>query len=190
MKKLIAVLVLLLPVVCHAQIAKQFGHGYKNVNGYRFGWMDGSDTLGYFRSVGLQMKKPILLNTWNTAGRPSSPVAGMVGFNSDSATIEWYSTSSWATPVKTEAILLKGSTTWTPGTVAAGSSTTTTISVTGAALGDPATVSKASGAYSNGEVYDAFVSATNTVTIRVHNVSTGSANYNTSETYKVILFKF
>lgn len=84
----------------------------------------------------------------------------------------------------------KGSTTWQPGTVAAGSSTTTTVTVTGAALGDPVTISKASGAYSNGEVYDAFVSATNTVTIRVHNVSTGSANYNTTETYKVVVLKY
>ena len=87
-------------------------------------------------------------------------------------------------------IIYKGSTTWQPGVVAAGSSTTTTITVTGASLGDPVTVSKASGAYSNGEIYDAFVSATNTVTVRVHNVSTGSANYNTTETYKVVVLKY
>jgi hypothetical protein len=85
---------------------------------------------------------------------------------------------------------LKGSTSWQPGIVSAGSSTTTTISVTGAALGDPVTVSKASGAYSNGELYDAFVSAANTVTVRVHNVSTGSANYNTTETYNVVVHKY
>jgi lysophospholipase L1-like esterase len=91
---------------------------------------------------------------------------------------------------KTAFPILKGSTTWTPGIVAAGSSVTTTLTITGAALGDPVTVSKASGAYSNGEVYDAFVSSANTVTIRVHNVSTGSANYNTSETYKCVLLKY
>lgn len=91
---------------------------------------------------------------------------------------------------KTAYPILKGSTTWTPGVVAAGSSATTTFTLTGAALGDPVTVSKASGAYSNGEVYDAFVSAVNTVTVRVHNVSTGSANYSTSETYKCVLLKY
>lgn len=90
----------------------------------------------------------------------------------------------------TSASVLKGTTTWAPGVVSAGSSTITTISVTGASLGDPVTISKASGAYSNGEIYDAFVSATNTVTIRVHNVSTGSANYSTTETYNIVLLKY
>jgi hypothetical protein len=95
-----------------------------------------------------------------------------------------------ATAPEYQTLILKGTISWTPGVVAAGSSTSTTITVTGAAVGDPVTVSKASGAYSNGEVYDAFVSAANTVTIRVHNVSTGSANYNTSETYKCVLLKY
>jgi len=85
---------------------------------------------------------------------------------------------------------LKGSTTWAPGSVAAGSSATTTITVTGAVSGDPVTVSKATGGYSNGEIYDAFVSAPDTVTIRVHNVSTGGATYGSTETYKVIVLKY
>lgn len=92
--------------------------------------------------------------------------------------------------IESLAAVLKGTANWTPGIVAAGSSATTTLAVTGAALGDPVTISKTSGAYSNGEVYDAFVSATNTVTIRVHNVSTGSANYNTAEDYNVIVLKY
>lgn len=87
-------------------------------------------------------------------------------------------------------LVLKGTVNWTPGVVAAGSSATTTVTVTGAALGDPVTISKASGAYSNGELYDAFVSATNTVTIRVHNVSTGSANYSSAADYNVIVLKY
>jgi hypothetical protein len=84
---------------------------------------------------------------------------------------------------------LKGTTNWTPGVVAAGSSTSTTITVTGAAVGDPVTVSKKSG-QSNGEIYDGQVTAPNTVTLRVHNVSTGSANYSSSADYNVIVLKY
>jgi hypothetical protein len=86
-------------------------------------------------------------------------------------------------------ITLKGTTNWTPGIVAAGSSTSTTITVTGAEVGDPVTVSKKSG-QSNGEIYDGQVTAPNTVTLRVHNVSTGSANYSSAADYNVIVLKY
>ena len=84
---------------------------------------------------------------------------------------------------------LKGSTTWDPSSVSSLSSTTTTLTITGAALGDNVTVSKLSGTYSNGEVYDAFVSATNTITIRLNNVSGGSFDI-TSDTFNVIVHKY
>jgi hypothetical protein len=84
---------------------------------------------------------------------------------------------------------LKGTINWTPGVVAAGSSTSTTITVTGAVVGDPVTVSKKSG-LSNGEIYDGSVTAPNTVTLRVHNVSTGSANYSSAADYNVIVLKY
>jgi hypothetical protein len=92
-------------------------------------------------------------------------------------------------PVSNYTKVLKGTISWTPGIVASGSSTSTTITVSGAVVGDPVTVSKKSGS-SNGEVYDGQVTAPNTVTLRVHNVSTGGANYNTAADYNVIVLKY
>ncbi|WP_205510276.1 hypothetical protein [Longitalea arenae] len=106
----------------------------------------------------------------------------------DGYVLTTHSTSSaptWEAAART----LKETTNWTPGVVAAGSSASTTVNVTGAAVGDPVTVSKKTG-YTNGEVYDAFVSAPNTVTIRVHNVSTASANYSTAADFNVIVHKY
>jgi len=103
-----------------------------------------------------------------------------------------YDATSKSRPVGVVPVLkfLKGSTTWQPGIVGAGSSASTTLTVTGAVTTDVVHVNKVTGGYSNGEIYDAWVSSSNTVTIRVHNVSTGSANYNTTETYNVILLKY
>jgi hypothetical protein len=92
-----------------------------------------------------------------------------------------------AVPVSGQ-ITLKGSTTWDPGSIGANSSTSTTLTVTGAALGDGVTISKTSGSYSNGELYFAYVSATNTVTIQLQNVSGGSFDI-ASATFNVIVLK-
>lgn len=91
--------------------------------------------------------------------------------------------------IETLPIIFKGSTTWDPPSIGANSSNSTTITVTGANLGDPVTISKTSGSYSNGEVYFAYVSATNTVTIQLQNTSGGSFDI-ASATYNVIVLKY
>lgn len=79
--------------------------------------------------------------------------------------------------------VLRGSTTWDPASIGANSSTTTTVSVTGAALGDQVLVSKTSGSFSNGEIYFGYVSSSGQVTIQLQNGSgatfdIASADYN------------
>lgn len=38
---------------------------------------------------------PIAMNTWNTAGRPGSPVAGEFGFNTQTSSLDIYTGSGW-----------------------------------------------------------------------------------------------
>ena len=115
----------------------------------------------------------------------SSPATGLQVYDTDSNKVYTHDGTLWAS----QQLSLRGRVNWTPGVVGAGSSTTTTVTVTGAVTGDGVVVTKLSG-YSNGEIYDAFVSSPNTVTIRVHNVSTGSANYSSAADYNVIVLKY
>jgi hypothetical protein len=123
-----------------------------------------------------------------TAQRPSTPAVGMTRYNSTLGVPEIYKSASWyESPT-----ILKGSTTFDFASIASNSSATTTITVTGAAVGDPVALGRptptGTGAVTE-LTFEAFVSAVNTVTLNVVNATTGAADLD-SATYNVVVFKF
>jgi hypothetical protein len=98
-------------------------------------------------------------------------------------------TRGWTrTNLGSGAIMLKGTANWTPGSISNGGNATTTVSITGAAVGDGVSVAK-TGGYSNGELVDGFVSGPGVVTIRTFNFSGGSGSYSASD-YQIIVHKY
>ena len=78
------------------------------------------------------------------------------------------------------------SATWDPSTVSNGASTSTTVTVAGAALGDFCLVSFSLDL--QGAILTAYVSSANTVTVNLANLSGASLNLS-SGTVKVLVFK-
>lgn len=98
---------------------------------YRLNFLNGTDSIASFDSVGLKMIKPLRFKGWNTAGRPAFALPGMVGYNSDSSALEFFDGTSWqkisiAAGVSTpglQAVLTSNSTLSTNNTVTIGTNT-------------------------------------------------------------------
>lgn len=86
--------------------------------------------------------------------------------------------------------VLRASLSWTPGTIGSLSNTSTTLTVTGAAVGDEVIITTSDGAgMANGEVYQGWVSSANTVTVQANNFSSGSGTIG-ARTYHIMVLKY
>lgn len=126
----------------------------------------GSDATGdifYRNSSGLMTRLPI-----GSSGQVLTVQSGLPAWTTDkikaTETLDFPNTSSLA-------------------------SSTLSITVTGASVGDHVLISKTDGTSSNGELYTGTVSATNTVTIRFQNVSGSSVDLS-SASYNITIIKF
>lgn len=122
-----------------------------------------------------------------TAGRPSIAVTG--GDTNISGELLPKGTGGWAIGAGGAPIAksLKGETTWDPGSIADGDDLSTTVTVTGAAVGDPCFASLSTlGA--NDVLISAHVQAADTVRVVLLN-RTGGAFDAASGTLRVVCFK-
>lgn len=116
--------------------------------------------------------------------RFKTPLAGWKAWARNENKLVYYTGSAWATLA---APYLDGTLSWNPGTLANGSGTTSSaVTVTGATLGDFARV--AAPYDLQGVLATAYVSATNTVAVRLQNQTGGSVTL-ASGTWRVRVTK-
>lgn len=122
-------------------------------------------------------------------GAPLKLTSGTSLTTPEAGAIEYDGTNFFASPSTTRykiKVELTGSTTFDFTSIAAQTQSTTTVTVTGAAVGDPVDIGV--GAVTAGLMYTAQVTATNTVTIYATNATSGALDP-TSTTYKVSVDK-
>ena len=114
----------------------------------------------------------------------ASPANGLQVYNTDSLTVDVYASTAWRNipnGIRNQATLDFGNTT-------AQTSADLTITVTGAAVGDVVMLGTPNAAVNANSAYTAWVSATDTVTVRFNNYSSGAIDP-ASGTFKVYVIK-
>lgn len=112
---------------------------------------------------------PVVLDAADRAAKFPSPATNQRVHNLDAAAIERFTSGAWAEDFVTA---LSGSATYNPASLSDGAGVTTTVTVTGAALGDYAQASFSLDL--QGILLTAWVSAANTVSVRFQNETTGA----------------
>jgi len=123
--------------------------------------------------------------TTTDRGNISSPADGLTIYNTTSKTQDVYNNTRWLTGNAG----LTGSATLDFGSTAAQTSSDLTITVTGAADGDVVSLGVPNASVNANTNYTAWVSATNTVTVRFNNYSSAAVDP-ASGTFKVFVTKF
>jgi hypothetical protein len=103
MKKILFISLLFISFAANSQgIRRLFGSSYFDIRTNKFGHIggvNGTDTLGRWEdTTHYNYFKPLRLARWTTSGRPSSPLSGWTGFNTDSNRIDYYTGSAWEQP--------------------------------------------------------------------------------------------
>jgi hypothetical protein len=114
-----------------------------------------------------------LATVWTTATRPTTTSGEYpLGFNTDLGSLENYDGTSWYAIPK----IIKGSATLNFPSTGAHSSSDLTVTVTGAAIRDGVVIHPDPAAILANSCYTAWVSATNTVTVRYNHYGSGSSD--------------
>lgn len=130
------------------------------------------------------------VTVWTTATRPT-PSGGTfpIGFNTTTGKHEGWNGSEWNEFYETVNTIEASATLDFPST-GAHSSSDLTVTITGAAVGDVVTVAPGIAAILTNSNYTAWVSASNTVTIRFNHYGSGGGTNPLSAQFNIIVTKF